>query len=422
VNNRIVVRMGAVAATAALLLLIGGPALAADPVAQGSATALTVGVAGQGTDTGKYTVVNDGTGEQASGNNSPALPVLSGATLANVGTLAQDATTAVSGGQGSAAACSGIAGEGATLTQVGTGTSCLTGGRTITLDAGHVDFSKVQLLPAEITQGIDTQIAQQLSGLVTPIVTQVLDALGDPGLYADLGAVQSVCTADDTGAQGFASIANSAIYAQVPGVGRVDLVSLPVNPAPNTHVVTDLSRVVDALQTGIDTQLDTALGGSSGPLAALTDPLGLGLDTVLDQVKTNLTDVLGPQLKPLQDNVLDIVLNKQTTPAPNSIEVTALDLSLLPAARQFIDADLVGLTIGTSACGPNSRVAAAAPSTSSTPEPAVHTTPRQSVPTAVRSGAASLESAPSPLALGGLAALVLAGVAAGVWGFRRSLR
>ena len=39
---------------------------------------------------------------------------------------------------------------------------------------------------------------------------------------------------------------------------------------------------------------------------------------------------LGQQLKPLQDNVIDVVLNKQTKASPDQIEVTALDLT--PAA------------------------------------------------------------------------------------------
>jgi hypothetical protein len=40
----------------------------------------------------------------------------------------------------------------------------------------------------------------------------------------------------------------------------------------------------------------------------------------------------------------------------------------------------------------------------------------------VKSGAASLEDGPSPLTVGGLGGLVLAGTGLAVWGYRRSLR
>ena len=422
-SHRPFVRSATAVGAAALALLATGPVFAAEPVARASATALQVGIAGQGTDTGTYTASNDGTGETTSGNHAPALPALAGQRMTDLGTLAQDATTRVTGRAGRSAACAGVAGEGATLVQVGDGTSCLTGGRTITLDAAHADFSRLRVLPANITQGLDTTIAGVVASAVAPAVDQVLGALGDPSLGIDLGAVQASCTADTTGAQGSASIADAAAYVRAPApIGRIDLVALPVHPAPDTHVVTDLSAVAEAIQRAVDHQVATALGGQSGTLGPLLTPLGTTLDTLVDQVQANVTDTLGPQLAPLERDVLDIVLNRQSRPSRTAIEVTALDARVLPAARPFVDADLARLTIGHVTCGPNGRIApAAAVPAVDTPAPSTPA-PDAAVPTAVESGAGSLEDGPSPLALAALGGLVAVGTGAGVWGFRRSLR
>ncbi|SFC84440.1 hypothetical protein SAMN04487968_11289 [Nocardioides terrae] len=421
-RNRLIVRSGSAAAAASLALLATGPALAADPVAQASATALRLGVAGQGADTGTFSATNDGTTQTTSGTHAPALPALAGQQATNLGTLAQDATTGARDGRGTSAACAGVAGEGATLVQVGDGTSCLSGGQTISLDVANADFSSLQVLPAEYTQGLDTATAQAVAPVVSQALQPLLAALDDPAIGLDLGAVQATCTASAPGAQGSASIAKAQAYVEGPQpIGRIVLADLPVDPAPNTHVVADLSTVAEAIRTGVDTDLANSLGGSNGRLAAVLGPLGATVDTVLDQIRTNVTDSLGPQLAPLQDNVLDIVLNKQSRPSADAIEVTALDASVLPAARQFVGADLAHLTIGHVACGPNGTVApdravvTPAVDTPSTPEPDT------AVPTAVKSGAGSLEHGPTPLAFGALGGLVLAGTGLAVWGFRRSL-
>ncbi|MDH2413740.1 hypothetical protein [Nocardioides sp. CER19] len=420
-SHRLFLRTGSALAAASVALLATGPAFAADPVAQASATALEVGIAGHGTETGTYTATNDGTRETTSGDNAPALPVAVGQQATNLGTLAQDAVTTTAG---HSAACSGVAGEGATLTQVGDGTRCLTGGQTITLDAAHADFSKLQVLPPQITQGLDTTLADAVAGAVAPVVNQLLTALGNPGLGIDLGAVQASCSAGPTSARGTANIAHASAYLQAPApIGHVDLVSLPVDPAPNTHVVTNLSAVAEAVQRGVDTQISTTLGGQAGTLGPLLQPLQLGLDTLIDEVQSNVTDALGPQLAPLEQNVLDIVLNKQSQPARGAIDVTALDLHLLPAARQFVDADLASVAIGHVTCGPNTRVAPAADAVPAVDTPSTSTSePDTAVPTAVEAGAGSLDEGPSPLAHAALGGLVVAGTGAGVWGFRRSLR
>lgn len=416
-STSFIVRTGSVAAAASLAFLAAGPALAAEPVAQASATALTLSIAGNGTDSGTFTATHDGSRQTTTGSNSPAVTALGGQTITNLGTLAQDATTAVASGSGSSAACSGVAGEGATVVQAGDGSSCLVGGRTLTLDAASIDLTNLEIVDNDALRGLAPELTSQLLGPVSDALRTVLAGLGNPGLYVDLGAVQAVCTASTGSAQGSANLADASVYLQGPGIGRVDLVDLPLDPAPNHKVVTDLSGVLTAVQRGLDSQL-AGLASIPG-LDAVLQGLGLGLNTVIEQIKANVTDVLGPQLAPVEQNLLDLTLNKQSRPASNAVTVTALDLRVLPAAAQFIDADLLALSIGAVTCGPNGRVAAPAVAR---PQPVTSVPGDGSVPTGVTAGEADFETGPSPLAVAGLTGLVLAGTAAGVLGFRRSLR
>lgn len=429
-SHRPLVRSGAVLAAACLGLLAAGPALAAAPLAQASATALDVTIAGSGTDTGTYTVTDDGSGPVSSGSNSPALPVLTGQRLTNLGTLAQDATTSVTDGKGSSAACAGVAGEGATLAQVGDGTSCLTGGQTITLDAAHLDLSQLQITDSALLGPLAGPVGQLTQALqdtllssVSSALRQALTALGNPGVYVDLGAVQASCTATTGDAQGSTTLADASVYLDGPGIGRIDLVALPVRPAPNTTVPTGLNGLVEAIQTAVSTEFETALGGPTGPLAPITTALNEGFNQLVDTLQDNLIAALAPQLQPVEDSLLQIVLNKQSRPSANAIDVTALDLSVVPAAQQFVDADLVSVVIGHVTCGPDGSVspARAVPAVD-TPQGGDTPAADTSVPTAVESGADSFEDAPSPLALAALGGLVVVGTGAGVWGFRRSLR
>lgn len=417
-SSSLVVRTGAIVAATSLALMAAGPALAVEPVAQASAAALTLSVAGNGTDSGRFTATHDGSAETTSGTNSPAVTALGGQTLTNLGTLAQDATATSANGAGSSAACSGVAGEGATAVQAGDGTSCLVGGRTITLDAANVDLTNLEVADDDALRNVAPEVTSLILGPVSDGIRTVLDGLGNPGLYVDLGAVQAVCTATTSSAQGSANIANGAVYLQGPGVGRIDLVDLPLNPAPNTKVVTDLSGVLTTVQTGLDREF-AALSSVPGLDAALA-PLNLGLNTLVDQLKANVTDALGPQLAPVEQNLLDLTLNKQSRPASNAVEITALDLRVVPAAAQYVDADLLALTLGTVTCGPNARVAA--PAAAPAQQPMVAGAGASSLPLAVTSGVEDLDRGPSPFTIAGLTGLVLAGTAAGVVGFRRSLQ
>ena len=66
------------------------------------------------------------------------------------------------------------------------------------------------------------------------------------------------------------------------------------------------------------------------------------------------------QLAPLEENVLDITLNKQDRPEPGAIQVNAIDLQVLPAGPGTADASLASVQIGNVVCGPSGRVAQAA--------------------------------------------------------------
>lgn len=400
------------AAAAAMVALSAAPASAAT-VSQASATALSLELAGTGaTDSGTYAVTNDGSTESAKGTNEPIITALAGQEAIHAGTLAQDA---VANKNATSAACSGLAGDGATLVAAGSG-DCLSGGDNISLDAGSLDFSEVELVSSGLFQGVDQQLITALedAGLSQTAVTdplsaalkQVLAALGDPGLHLDLGAVQSSCTADKDKASGDSSLANSRAYVTIPTVGDVTLVDLPVDPDVNQKVVTDLTGVSDAILDALRTQFTNALQGALAPANdALNQLQAQVLDTALGQIES--------QLAPLEENVLDITLNAQNT-SPGAITVTALDAKVLPAAKAFVGGSLAHLTIGTSSCGPNSPA----------PKTVVNNPPKAdnpSVPTVVTAGMESYDDGSAGhIAL--VTLLLLAAAGAGVATYVRMLR
>ncbi|MGY0389155.1 hypothetical protein ACWZJV_19485 [Nocardioides sp. WG-D5] len=389
------------------------PASAAT-VSQASATALSLELAGTGArDTGTYAVTNNGSTESAEGTNEPLITALGGQKAIHAGTLAQDA---VATKDATSAACSGLAGDGATVVAVGSG-DCLSGGDNISLDAASLDFADVELVSSGLFQGVDQQLISALkeAGLSQTAVTDplskalkdLLAAMGDPGLHLDLGAVQSSCTADKDKASGDSSLANSRAYITVPTVGDVTLVDLPVDPDVNQKVVTDLTGVTDAILDALRTQFTKALNGALAPANGGLDQLQTQvLDTALGQIES--------QLAPLEENVLDITLNAQTT-SPGAITVTALDAKVLPAAQEFVDGSLAHLTIGTSSCGPNSPIA------KTVKNPPKADNPPASVPTVVTAGMESYDDGSAGrIAL--VTLLLLAAAGAGVATYVRMLR
>lgn len=427
-RSSLLVKGAALLAVTAIVGLSAAPAQAAQHVAQASATAVTMSVAGAGTGTGTYTATNDGSGQSTTGSNRPVIQALSGQKAISAGTLAQDAVATVDGTTGSSVACSGLAGDGASLIQAGDGT-CLSGGDTLSLDVASLDFSKLNVLSSPLFAGLDTQIEgltkqgqDQLTSALTAALKPVVDAMGDPGLHLDSGAIQSYCTATGSKATGDSQLAGAGAYIDFPApIGRVDLVSLPVNPKPNTHVVTNLKGAATAIEDAVSSQLDNGLGGILKQVPGLTG----GVQQAESAINTQILDALSKQLAPLQDNLLDITLNKQTR-GPGSISVTALDASVAPAAKQFTGSDLVHLSIGTSNCGPNGRVIPTAVH-KSTPAKPQTTTPHKAtpkkVPTVVTAGLARAPQDHGSAGRTALVALLILGAGGvGISVFRRALR
>ncbi|NYI75471.1 hypothetical protein [Nocardioides panzhihuensis] len=411
-RTKIIARGAAVAAAAAMVALSAAPASAAT-VSQASATALSVTPAGAAaTDSGTYAVTNDGSTQSPEGTNKPVINLLAGQDAIHVGTLAQDA---VAKSNATSAACSGVAGDGATLVAAGSG-NCLSGGNNIKLDAASLDFSELQVIQSDLFQGMDAEVQKalkpfqtQITGALDQLLAPVVDGLDGAGLFVDLGAVQSHCTANDDTARGDSTIATSSVYVVLPGGKRETVVDLPVDPAVNQKVVTDLSGVVDVVIKGLRTQLANGLGGALQPI----DPVVVELQKqVLNTLLTSIED----QLAPLEDNLLDITLNAQDT-SPGAITVTALDAKILPAAEPFVGGPLTHLTIGTSSCGPNSP----APKTVVNNPPPKAANPPATVPTVVTAGVESYDDGSAGrIAL--VTLLLLAAAGAGAATYVRMLR
>ncbi len=406
-------RLAALATSASLVVLSAAPGTAAQPLAEGTAVGLSLVVGGSANDSGAYKVSNDGSGETRSGARDPQIRVLGGQSLISAGTLAQNAATQVSGGNGSVVACAGLAGDGATVAEVGEG-DCLSPGNQLQLNAANFDLSKITVVEGESLGPLSDPQEQ----ILAPVRSEVLDAIddgvrealaavGDPGVFLDLGAIQSTCNANSRRAVGDATLADAGLYVQLPGQ-RIDLLSLPVNPPPNTKLVTDLDVVVETINAALQEQFATGLDGALAPL-------GAGADELLTAINDNVVSALAPQLAPLEENLLDVTLNKQVRRGNRSIAVTALDLQALPAARDAAGTDLLSAKIGAVTCA--TADAAAPPPAAPVAPPAAPDVPT-SVPAGLADAPADDSGIPAEIALGGLA--LVAG-AVGVASYRRRL-
>lgn len=403
--HRSAMRIVAALSTMAVVGLTTAPAMAADPAAEASATAVVLSVAGNPVDSGEYTVVNDGTSETESGTRDPQVAdVLSNQSNIDIGVLYQDATTVAADGRGTAYACSGVAGNGAVIAEVGDG-SCLTGGDAVSLLPGTINLGDVNLIQSNILDPLTGPlnnalgpIAQQALGPISDVLNTALSGLGNLGIVVEsAGAIQSTCQATSTSASATSNIADLGAFVNVAGQ-KVQILDLPVGDIPpNTEVVTNLDVVVDAIIAGLDTQLENGLNGALSPLGAA---LGL-VQTINDQLIAQISS----QLDPVRDNILSLTLNKQSQPTPNSIEVTAFDLQVLPAASQFIGTSFASLELGKAFCQ-GGVFQVDEPTTPTTP-PNDDDTP--TVPVSVPAGMAGETEVPwGPTALGGMVALALA--------------
>ena len=406
--------LGTVGALAVLTLVTAAPA-SAQTISSAEATAVRGSVAGQPTDSGTVRAVDEGSGVRVTGTARPSAAVLGNQRLLNAGVLAQEATAGVVDGAGTSAACAGVAGEGGSVAQVGS-SRCLTPGQPVGLSVANLDLTGAVVAdPASSLAPLNglQPVMDQVVGPVTQAVSQGLAPLGETGIAGTVGAIEARCTAAPAGVDGSSHITDGRLTLSVGGTA-VDVLNLPVDPAPNTELFVNLDSVATSVLDGLRTQLTQTLDGQAAPLAAVIDPLQQQIvDGVLAQV--------GPQLKPLSDNVLKVVLNKQVRTA-DSIEVTALSLEVLPAAAALADAPLATVDVGHVACGPNGRVVeAAAPAAPvKKPEKPAKKLPR--VPAVIASGVAE-EPEPWYDGLVGPAAAVLAAAAVGaLGGFRGSHR
>lgn len=411
--KRTAMRLGAVTAAAALVTMSTAPAQAAT-ASQASATALRVSVAGHGSDSGTVVAVNDGSGEHKTGSTNPPVSVLQRQQLLNVGVLAQDATARVGDdGRGTSFACAGVAGNGASVAEVGD-SSCLTPGNPVGLSLANLDLSDSVLVNPESALGPLSGPLQQAWDPVVDAVTPPLssgldDNLGPLEIGGTLGAVEARCVAGPGELGGRANIVDSRLTATIAGQ-TVVLAHLPAYPPPNTRVVTDLDVVLHTILDAVEADLRDSLRGELAPGIQLTDALRT-------QVVDTLVRQVADQLQPLEDNVVEIVLNEQQRSA-DRIRVTAISLDVLPAAKQFAGFPLVSADVAEVTCGPNGRHVA--PKTAAAP-PAPAAPGGAALPTAVASGVAGGSGWGDDWGSVALAGLLLTAVSGGVIGYRRSL-
>ena len=346
------VMLACVAGLSSLAALAPGAAYAADTGARGEANALQVTLGGESQGTGSVVTTNDGSGETKTGDADPPVSVLPDQVLATIGVLAQDATAR---DDGTSAACAGVAGDGGSVVEIGD-SGCLTPGDNIALRLADLDLSV--LLEGEVVDGTGT-LGDVLSVLGGGDLATVLAALqtglddleaeiGDAGLVLDTGEVETHCSADGDTAEGTTTLTDAGVRAVVPGVGERSLFEFDPSPAPNTDLLTDLDEVatllLDELRTAFEDNLD-----------AIADPV---LGAVVDTIKTQVVDAavaqVAPELAPLEDNVLHVVLNRRPDDgSAGSISVTGIAAEVLPAAAQAgAPSPLLALEIANVGCGP----------------------------------------------------------------------
>lgn len=372
---RIGLRAGAVVGATALAALATAPAFAADTVAQASAQSLALAIAGHPAVTQTVTATNDGASQtKSSANTIPNIAgVLPGNNALGVGVAPQDAGA---NADGTSYACAGIAGSGGGIVHTGS-SSCDIDGAPITLNLGTLDLGSLTLDPTSalgdalkpLTGTVLDSVIQSLqSALIAPLTSSLASSpLGAIQFGGTVSAIEASCTATPDAASGAAHVvdtqggtAPTPITATIGG-RTFTVAQLPVDPAPNTHVVTQLDAVTQSVEDAVTTEITNAVDGAAAGLNSVLQPV---FAQVQSQLITNLVAQLQPVLQPLQQQVIDITLNKQSSSdAGKRIDVTALDLQVLPAAASFTGSSLVSGQLGHVTCGPNAR-----PTTPSTPQ------------------------------------------------------
>jgi hypothetical protein len=435
--KRRVLRFGAIIGVTTVSALAIAPAFAAAATSQATARSVNLEIGGNSAISQKITASNDGTSETR--NNASTVPtiadLLTGNNVLQAGVAPQDAHA---NADGTSYACAGLAGDqsGGVVT---TGhSSCAIDGADLDLGLGKVNLDLTTLLG---TDGSLTGPLHDALAPLLPVLSQLNDAvtqlaaaldntdLGQIDLAGSLSAIEATCTADPDAAAGDAQIVDTAgghtipIRVTIPdgsgGTQRLDLVTLDVNLAPKpggTDVLVHLDQLSQALIDAISDEITSALGGA---IAGLNDPVVKGIlqAALQDQIVEPLVTALQPNLlQQLSDNVLTLTVNNRTFgDGGKSVDVTALDVQVLPAAKAYSGSSLVSGQVGHVTCGPNTRET----TTGGTTTPSTPDLPQ--VPTVVDSGVAGHADHTARNVMGATAALMLLAGTAGLVGYRRML-
>lgn len=426
----------AVLATSAIVLTVAAPGSAATtPLAYADANALNLSLLGSPISTGTVVSTTDGKTTTTTGNQAPTVQALGNQQLIpSTGVLVQNAKSSMANLDGVSQACAGLAGSGGQVVAVGNG-DCITGGQQLSLDPGSVNLTNVQISSAGILTGLSTPIQTALQPLLTPVLSAVSSSVLAPlagaiPIHLNLGAVSAWCTATPTTVAGNGSVAGLALVVSLPAPIGTITIPLSIGTGKNVHVLTNLDKVVQAIQTGLVNTLDSQILTNSalGAVNTVLNTLGTNVNQLLGTLNSNLIAVIAPQLAPLEQNILDGVINAQTqTAAPHpTISVTALDLKVLPVLGN----NAIDLRVGKVDCGPNYAANAVTPPTnncqaqSNCPPPpatcqAQHNCPP---PHTVTSGLAAGYLPTGPLGMAFLGLTVVAAAGAGVTAGARALR
>ncbi|BBH16583.1 hypothetical protein Back2_08700 [Nocardioides baekrokdamisoli] len=440
-NNLIRGGAAAIAASAIVLAVAAPGSAATTPLAYADANGLHLSLLGSPTvDSGTSTSTTDGktsktcvtgaTLSQIDGcPGGPLVQLLGNQSLIpSTAVVAQNSKATMASQDGVSQACAGLAGSGATVVSVGSG-DCIKGGQQLSLDPGSINLTNLQLSSAGILTGLTTPVQALLQPLLTPILSTLSSSVLSPlsgaiPIHLTLGAVSAYCSATPTTVSGNGTVAGLSLVVGLPAPIGPITIPLNVGTGKNVHVLTNLDQVVTAIKNGVVNALDGQVTGIAG-INTLLGGVGSALDQILGTINDNVVKAIEGQLAPLEQNILDGVINAQSqTAAPHpTISITALDLKVLPVlGNQGID-----LRVGKVDCGPNYKANAVTPPANCTAANNCPPTPPSACtgtncPTKVTSGLAAGYLPTGPLGMAFLGLTVAAAAGAGVTAGARALR
>lgn len=414
--KRTFLKAGAAVGIASLAVLAAGPAIAASTYSQATAQSVILTIGGSPAISQKVTATNNGSTETA--NNTSTIPNLAGVlpqnTLTGVGVAPAEAHA---NANGTSFACAGIAGTGSGIAEVGKKACNITTGKPVTIGLGNLNLGATGIDPTTALGALNPVIQAIIAPVQANLISAISNALKGTPLDVQLGgtlsAIAATCSATPTAATGTANLAASGISATIGGQ-TLHLLTLPSQPAPNTPIVTNLAGVSQIIVNDVKAELNGLASGPLAPLSGVTLPVGTTLQTIQDQVIAQVVAQLKPLTDALNQYVLSGTLNKQVVSSGGrAIQVTALDLQVLPAAKQFTGSSLVSGQIGQVSCGPNTLASVITP----TPTPTPTKTPTGHVPTGIDSGLAGGNNTGAIIAA--MSVLLAASGAAGTAAYRR---